>query len=253
MQIKIRLTAMAITRKLLLIVGVLVLLSLIGRPLLLYFANSQGIKPIVHQFYLDEESNIPTLYSSLALALAAGLLFVIGQFEALCQSFEAKSWKILAGIFLYLSMDELNSFHEALMPLRYNLGLHGIFYYAWVIPAIILVLLFVMAFLKFLRQLNRTTQLQFIGAGAIFVLGAVGFEMLGGAVTERLGDAVVAFDPLYQALMTTEETLEMLGIVLFIYALLSYLNRYHDVRELVLWFPTGKSSEPWAKDDLEKF
>jgi hypothetical protein len=239
MQIRIRLVAATIARKLLLIVAVLVVLSLVGRFLLFYAGSVPGVKPLVRQFYLDEESNIPALYSAIALAFASGLLFLISRFERLAASVQAKSWQVLAGIFLYLALDELNSFHEILIgPVRNRLGLSGLFYFAWVVPAMGLVLLFVCVFLNFLQQLNRTTQVQFIAAGGIFVLGALGFEMLNGAVYERLGDVAANFDPLYQALMTAEELLEMLGVVLFIYALVAYLNRYHDVRELVLWLPT---------------
>ncbi len=237
MEILINLRAKSVARKLLLIVASLVILSVIGRPLLYYWGNIPGVKSLAHQFYLDEEFNIPSLYSAGAIAMAAGLLYLISRFEQVQGAVYDRSWKILAGIFLYLSMDELNSFHEILIePVRRHFGLSGIFYYAWVLPAIVLVLLFVIGFLKFLWQLNRTTRFQMIAAGVMFVVGALGFEMLGAPVSERLGDAEV-FDPLYQALMTTEESLEMVAIVGFIYALLQYLNRHHGVRSLILHLP----------------
>jgi hypothetical protein len=241
MEIQISLKARSVARKLLLIVASLVILSVLGRPLLFYCEQVPGVKALAHQFYLDEEFNIPSLYSAGAIAFAGALLYTISRFEALNQAAHVRSWKILAGIFLYLSMDELNSFHEILIePLRRRFGLSGMFYYAWVLPAMALVLLFVFAFLKFLWQLNRTTRLQFIASGTIFVVGAVGFEMLGAPVSERVGGAAELFDPLYQLLMTTEESLEMVGIVCFIYALLSYLNRHHGVQALILNFPVRR-------------
>jgi hypothetical protein len=243
MEINIRLIPRSVVPKLLLIVAGLIGLSLIGRLLLCYYAHIPGIKSLAHQFYLDEEFNIPALYSALAIGFAAALLYAISRFEALKQSAQARSWKILAGIFLYLSMDELNSFHEILIePLRRRFGLSGLFYYAWVLPAIALVIVFVLGFMKFLWQLNRSTRYRFLAAGGIFVLGAVGFEMLGATVVDRLGEAGVVFNPLYQALMTTEETLEMLGIIGFIDALLRYLNRHHGVRSLILHLPVQRIS-----------
>ncbi len=241
MEISINLAARSVGRKLMTIVISLVMLSLISRPAVFYWKDVPGVEFLAHQFYLDTEANIPSLYSAGAIAMAAGLLYLISRFEQLKDAAHARSWKILAGIFLYLSIDELNSFHEVLIvPLRRRFGLTGIFHFAWVLPAMVLLMLFVAGFLKFLWQLNRITRLQFIAAGAVFVMGAIGFEMLAGPVYEHLVK-MEEFDLysslLYQALMTTEESLEMMGIVGFIYALLRYLNQHHGVRSLILYFP----------------
>ncbi len=241
MEISINLAARSVGRKLMTIVIGLVMLSLISRPLLYYGKDVPGVEFLARQFYVDGETNIPSLYSAGAIAMAAGLLYLISRFEQLKDAVHARSWKILAGIFLYLSIDELNSFHEVLIdPLRRRFGLTGVLYFAWVLPAMVLLVLFVAGFLKFLWQLNRTTRLQFIAAGTVFVMGAIGFEMLAGPVYERLVK-MEEFDLysslLYQALMTTEESLEMIGIVGFIYALLRYLNQHHGVRSLILYFP----------------
>jgi hypothetical protein len=37
--------------------------------------------------------------------------------------------------------------------------------------------------------------------------------------------------------MTIEEILEMLGVVMFIHTLLSYLNQHHGVREMMIHLP----------------
>lgn len=56
-------------------------------------------------------------------------------------------------------------------------------------------------------------------AGTIYILGAVGFEMIGGVVIHYFKANSQPFFWAY----TIEESLEMLGIILFIYALLNYL------------------------------
>ncbi len=54
----------------------------------------------------------------------------------------------------------------------------------------------------------------------IFVLGAVGVELLEGHHYELYGSADVTFAIFY----TIEEFMEMFGIVLFIYTLLTYIE-----------------------------
>lgn len=60
--------------------------------------------------------------------------------------------------------------------------------------------------------------LLFISSGAIFITGAIGFETLSG-IQEKMNSENIVYGILY----TFEELFEMLGIVLFIYALLCYI------------------------------
>ena len=76
-----------------------------------------------------------------------------------------------------------------------------------------------LAYLKFVWALPKRTRLHFIMAGVIFLTGALGIEMLGA----READIYGYYTVIYSFLYSLEEMLEMLGIVLFIYALLSYL------------------------------
>jgi hypothetical protein len=87
-----------------------------------------------------------------------------------------------------------------------------------VLIAIPLVLIFVLAYLRFLRDLPKTTRLLFIVSGAVYVGGALGMDMLGGYFKSHpLG----SFD-MQPIMITIEEFMENMGIVLFIFALLSY-------------------------------
>ena len=83
-------------------------------------------------------------------------------------------------------------------------------------------ILLAIGFLLFFRSLPAETRRQFPVAGAIFLGGAIGAEVIGGAYvsSERGGD-----DAVYRVITTVEELLEMLGIVVFLQALLSYLAR----------------------------
>ncbi len=62
----------------------------------------------------------------------------------------------------------------------------------------------------------------FFVSGATYVLGAIGFEMIGGSLYINSKDMSLP----YMLVMTVEETLEMSGIILFIFTLLLYLKSY---------------------------
>ena len=59
----------------------------------------------------------------------------------------------------------------------------------------------------------------FLISGSLFVLGAIGFEILGGWQEEIYGK----FGIFYAICYTCEEFLEMLGVVIFNYSLLTYI------------------------------
>lgn len=180
---------------------------------------------LVNLFNVDAEANIPTWFASVSLMACSGLLAAIAQIQSHESTTKASDWRTLAGIFLFLSIDELASLHELLIdPVRDTLGVTGIFYFAWVIPYIVLVVLLGIRFLKFLTQLPAQTRHSFILAGALYVGGALGMEMIDGLYASVYGKANFT----YAAMTNLEEFLEMLGIVVFIHSLLVYLKRYSD-------------------------
>ena len=119
--------------------------------------------------------------------------------------------------------DELFQVHEALiLPLREKFSLSGVFYFAWVIPYGIAAVLIAIAFLRFIVSLPRKTARLIVLSGATYVSGALGFEMLGGFAASSFGESAA----IYAMAATIEELLEMIGIALFIYSLLSYMSTY---------------------------
>ena len=90
-----------------------------------------------------------------------------------------------------------------------------------------------LAYLPFVFELPKETRNHFLLAGVIFVTGAFGVEMLGAREADLYGYETVTYCVLY----SLEEMLEMLGIVLFIYALLSYLARQQGGLAFVLEVP----------------
>ena len=176
-------------------------------------------------FALDEEGNIPTWYSSSILLICAGLLAIIS--IASRGSVYRLQWAVLSLVFLYLSADEAIMIHE-----KVNLAVGVLFPldeflpYAWIIVYAPLVLIFGLAYLKFVRDLSSETKRLFVVAGVLYVTGALGMEAIGGAYATLYGGS----DVVYSLITHFEETLEMLGVVVFFYALLLYIS-FH-VREI---------------------
>ena len=175
-------------------------------------------KYLVALFDFNIEMNIPTFFSSLLLMLCASLLFLIGRRG----KFELKrylGWYGLSFIFIFLSIDEMTSIHEQLItPFRTALNLSGLLFYSWVIPYGFLLLVLLSFYFKFLMRLPRKTLRLFVLSGIIYLTGAILLDMAEGALVEEYG----WYDPLYCFLYTCEEFLEMLGLIIFIYALSSY-------------------------------
>jgi hypothetical protein len=129
-----------------------------------------------------------------------------------------------------MAVDEASSIHELLeRPARRLLGRHasGVLHFAWVIFGITFALAFALSYLKFILSLPRPTQSRFISAGAIFLSGAMGVELIGSYYASLHGENNLP----YSMLTAIEEGLEMTGVIVFINALLNYIiDHYKEVR-----------------------
>ncbi len=198
--------------------------------LLLAHVSTHFVKYVLHHdtqlgllrlFDLDGENNIPTWYASSALLLCAVLLAGIGLYKMRASDRYASHWLGLAIIFLYLSVDEAASIHEKTGgPLKAMFNLDGYLSFAWVIPYGTLVVIIGLAYLRFLASLPRGTRYQFILAGTLYIGGGLGVETVGANEYSLNGRNTMMYWNLY----TLEESLEMFGIVVFIYSLLSYMS-----------------------------
>ncbi len=172
-------------------------------------------------FDVTFERNIPTWYASSTLLLSAFILAIIAFAKKKEGARFVLHWTAMSFIFLYLSFDEAFEVHEGwIIPLRTYFGAGGFFHFAWVIPAIAFVLIFVLAYLRFLIDLPVSTRRLFLIAGALFVGGALGLEMFQGYYLLNYG----MYNTPFLIITTVEEFLEMLGIVVFIHALMSYMS-----------------------------
>jgi hypothetical protein len=180
---------------------------------------------LIQHFGLAYEQNVPTWYISSLLLLCAGVLALIATSKQKKRQPYVMHWWILAFAFLFISCDETATIHE-LSSGWFNL--HGIFYYGWVIPGSLVVVGMGLLFLTFLGHLPRRTRVRFVVAGFIYVTGALCLDMVCAYLDERSGTDTI----LYGMFDLIEESLEILGITLFLLALLDYVNPQADALRL---------------------
>ncbi len=216
-----------ITRVFALIVIFLTLAHIIGQWAALYLGLEGEHKSIVVWFDLDEELNFPSYYATVSL-LFCSLLLAIITFAKKKNGEQYIYWLGLAVVFLFLSVDESIGIHESLKS-KLQVALHTSesFYSVWVIPYSISLVIFLLVYVKFVFNLPSKTRILFLIAGSVYVAGTVGMEIIGEFYSKLHADNMT----LVIMLTTIEELLEMTGVVIFIYALMSYIDsELEDIR-----------------------
>jgi hypothetical protein len=180
-----------------------------------FTTGHSSIFGLVELFNLDRENNIPTAFGSFILIIAALFAALIGQHARRQKEKYATHWLLMAALFSLFALDEAASMHEWLEgPVKAILGTdtQGFFFYAWVIPGIMIVLALALIFFRFFLQLPRMTQRGLLVAFLLYFGGAIGVEILEGRYEEVAGEHT----PGYAIFTLVEETLEMLGVLVAI-------------------------------------
>lgn len=185
--------------------------------------KSHAVKAFDHFFNVNEEANFPTFFSVFLLLFAAGILYFLYKTTSNENKKDKKFWFSLSLIFVYLCFDEAAQIHERLTLISRNYiknDLSGYLHWTWVIPYTVLTVIVGLYFLKFVLRLPKKTRNLFFIAAFIYVFGAVALEMIE-------GHCGVVFGPNHYSLIvcyTAQEIMEMVGITIFIYALLDYIK-----------------------------
>lgn len=219
-----------VTVTLLKFVGILLLGGLFSLYLKfgLNLENGLGFVPL---FDINGEYNIPAFYSACAIWLSAALLFFIHRQEKKAGTPKAYYWRHFAYLFIFLGIDELASIHEIFgrfAPMIWERfpALH--ISRKWIIPFSPVVLAMAVYFFRFYLLLSKENRVRFTEAGLVFLAGAVGIEILGEwyANAHDMPQIFRGFSAI------AEEGCEMLGIVLFIRALLMHIQQYEPAPKL---------------------
>lgn len=185
-----------------------------------------GVDLLMHSFYTDTESSVPTYFNTIILFIPALLFAAISTWKFSIKDKFKYQWAGLVLVFLYLSIDEAAVIHEKLIkPMRALVnfeGYSGLFYFAWIIPGIAIVLLFMFTYFRFFLHLDTKYKILFFASLAVYVSGIIGGEMLSGHFAETIGQKNFT----YATYTSLEESLEWIGCSLTIYSLLTYLEQY---------------------------
>jgi len=172
-------------------------------------------------FNLNGETNLPTWFS-IAILLLISLLALLIALHCQHMGQPSVAWWGLTFIFLLLSLDEGSDLHGLLRRLVTKPEAFGLLnhYFSWVIPAAAIVSVVAAVYGLWIFRLPKRTRWLIICAGTLYVGGALVLEAVGGVIVDE-----TYLKPDYLLVSTLEETFEMTGAVVMIYALLDYARQ----------------------------
>jgi hypothetical protein len=174
-------------------------------------AASELVDALLPKLSLSYESNVPTWFSSsvlLACAVAAGVI-------ANDRPAWHRHWWGITAMLAWMSLDEAAEIHEHLGGL---IGTTGVLYFDWVIPAAGVVAAVAVIYWPFVRALAPRSRTRLVIAAAVYLGGALVMELPLGWWTEQRGTEGLG----YGLIDWVEETLEMVGAVLALVALIAH-------------------------------
>lgn len=175
-------------------------------------ARSAGVS----LFSLSHEQNVPTFYTAVLLLLASSLSALLAAHARGRDRRDALAWGGLAAGFFYISVDEVLELHEQ-WGRSFHLG--GVLHFGWVIPAAGVLVVLAALYARFLLRAPPRTRRRLLLAGGIYVFGAVVMELPLGYWAEKEGEKTLG----YALIDWAEETMEMVGIALFVLLALDLL------------------------------
>ncbi len=196
-------------RPLLMVWLVLVSLHLVTIP----FADA-----IWHRlFNLDDEKSFGTWFS--VVILSCGGVLSLATATQVRDRAVAFGWGMVGVIMLAMSVEELVMMHEATsVRLAAALQATGYLRFAWVLVGGALAGVVLVMGWPLLARLPAEIRSQLLVAAALFLLGAIGVEMIGG----NLYSIGMVGTPSYAIATAVEEALEILAVLVGIDALLRF-------------------------------
>lgn len=171
---------------------------------------------------INTHQSVPIWYSTILFFLAASLLAWIALTGRARSEPHSPYWTGLALAFLYISMDKGTTIHEVASDLlRSIFKASGFLQSVWLILGISLAAVVGTLYVRFWWRLPGRARILFALAAAVYVGGAAGIEAL--STRQYYLDEGKSFR--YLVISSVEETFEMLGAVIFIYALLEYVRQ----------------------------
>jgi hypothetical protein len=206
----------------LVLLGVLVVftLGLVREAYVLAFGLDTPLRDL-RQISLNAEQNLASWYTSLLMAAGALLAWLAACCAATESARARRFWRLATVLLLLCAVDETVSFHEVLTLFLPGVAAASPFlHFAWVVAILPLLAVLGLWCLWLMWPLPASVRSGLLAAAFVFLTGAVALEVLDGAILERVGEESLAYRTGY----VLEDTLEMLGVAIFINVVLRHIE-----------------------------
>lgn len=171
---------------------------------------------IANIFDMDMETAFPNFFSTIMLISVTA----VSAWAAALDKENKGGWLGIAVVFFILALDETASLHNSLVYVyRVDAVSSELQNYFWFVPLIPVLALLGLAYLRFWLRLPNFQKIFFVLSGVIYIGGAAGMEVISGWLDVVEG----ANSRYYNLTMLMEETMEMIGVFLFLHCLFHYL------------------------------
>lgn len=181
-------------------------------------------------FDVGLEANAPTFFSVVLFLVLSASAWLCGVFDRYTKKTKKDwiPWMLVSLLLFFFALDELAQVHEQLTYHVQNLfGTSGFFTFAWVIPYGIIVILLSMYLIPFFLKLPRHTRNAILLGGGLFILGAIGVEMIGARFYAIGG----VYHPGFIISSSIEEIMEIAGQLIAVFGLFGEVSRRLDTKE----------------------
>jgi hypothetical protein len=208
------------------VIVVLSALSFVGQIVSEFVVTeNKYVDRIAEWLDVNREGSIPTWYATVTLMACAVMLGIIAIDAYRRRRPFPLHWAALAVAFGLLSLEEILGIHsEATRVLRSVVSITEGVGYALALGAIAMVglVVVVVVFGRFFLHLPPRWRWWFAIAAVIYLTGVFASDAVGDYLITADGDATLA----YVIVLTIEEALEMIGVLIFIVMLLEYIRTY---------------------------
>lgn len=181
-------------------------------------ASAKGLVPL---FDATREANVPSWYATVTLlgcgaaAACVGLTPPRGGFAKPA----GRRWLVVAAFLLLASLDEGAAVHDVLDENLELPELGGLLKFAWILPAALIVAAALPVVWRAAADLMPRPRREFLVGIAVWVGSATVLEATEGRLIEVQGEKTLDL----ALVSSTQETLEMVGVALMLFALVNQL------------------------------
>jgi hypothetical protein len=189
--------------------------------------NNDYVERIAHWLDVNAEASIPTWYAALALMSCSVLLAIIALAGRRHGRPYPLQWGLLSIGFALLSLEEIIGVHsqatKVLRTVASSTDGAGLVYILVLgAMAVVGIIVLVALFGRFFLHLPRRWRILFGIGLVIYLIGVLASDAVGDVLRSAFGEAGLV----YIVVLTLEEALEMIGVLIVIYGLLEYIRTF---------------------------